>query len=47
MQKHEIILSAEQQLQIIQLPVKLRGLYITWLIGCDPYFTMSRETFYR
>jgi len=43
----DISLSAAQQLFIIKLPVRLRGTYITWLMGFDSYFLMSRETYYR
>jgi hypothetical protein len=42
-----VILSSEQQLFIVRLPCRLRGTYITWLLGFDPYFLMSRETYYR
>ncbi len=42
-----IILEPEEQLIIIRLPQNLRGTYITWRMGFDPYFLMSRETFYR
>jgi hypothetical protein len=44
---NNIVLTPEEQLIIIRLPVKLRGTYITWRMGVDPYFTMSRETYYR
>jgi dolichyl-phosphate-mannose--protein O-mannosyl transferase len=34
-----------QQLTFLRLPVKLRGTYVTWLMGYNPYFLMSRETY--
>lgn len=45
--KDNIILAPSEQLEIIKLPTILRGTYITWRMGFDPYFLMSRETFYR
>ena len=43
----EVILSTEQQLLLVRMPCRLRGTYISWLLGFDPYFLMSRETYYR
>lgn len=40
-------MTKDQQLQFLRLPVKLRGTYVTWLMGYNPYFLMSRETYYR
>ena len=45
--KTQVTLSIEQQLLIVRMPCRLRGTYITWLLGFDPYFLMSRETYYR
>ncbi len=42
-----VILTTEQQLLLVRMPCRLRGTYITWLLGFDPYFLMSRETYYR
>ncbi len=42
-----ITLTAEEVLFLIRLPLRLRGTWITWRTGFDPYFLMSRETFYR
>lgn len=36
-----------EQLLIARLPLSLRGTYITWRMGFNPYFMMSRETYYR
>ncbi len=47
MRKNELTITAEQQLFIIKLPSRLRGTYVTWLLGFNGYFTMSRETYYR
>lgn len=43
----KIVLTTEEQLFLIRLPLMLRGTWITWRMGFDPYFAMSRETFYR
>ena len=43
----EVTLTTEQQLLLVRMPCRLRGTYITWLLGFDPYFLMSRETYYR
>lgn len=40
-------LATEQQLLLVRMPCRLRGTYITWLLGFAPYFLMSRETYYR
>lgn len=40
-------MTKDQQLTFLRLPVKLRGTYVTWLMGYNPYFLMSRETYYR
>lgn len=40
-------MTASEQLLFLKLPVRLRGTYVTWLMGYNPYFLMSRETFYR
>lgn len=45
--KKNITLTPEEQLLIVRLPQRLRGTWITWKIGCNPYFLMSRETYYR
>ncbi len=42
-----VTLTTEQQLLLVRMPCRLRGTYITWLLGFDPYFLMSRETYYR
>lgn len=47
MLENEVVLSAEEQLKILRLPTKVRGTYVIWLMGFNPYFLMSRETFYR
>lgn len=47
MLKNDITLTTEEQLFLIRLPCRLRGTWITWKIGFDPYFLMSRETYYR
>lgn len=41
----EVTLDTEEQLFLIRLP--LRGTYITWRMGFEAYFLMSRETYYR
>ena len=41
-----VILTPEEQLFLIKLPCRLRGTWITWRLGFDPYFLMSRETYY-
>ena len=43
----DVTLTIEQQLLLVRMPCRLRGTYITWLLGFDPYFLMSRETYYR
>lgn len=43
----DIILTPEEQLFLVRLPCRLRGTWITWKVGFDPYFLMSRETYYR
>ncbi|VVT01090.1 Phage X family [Marinobacter salarius] len=40
-------MTKDEQLTFLRLPVKLRGTYVTWLMGYNPYFLMSRETYYR
>ena len=45
--KTNVTLTTEQQLLLVRMPCRLRGTYITWLLGFDPYFLMSRETYYR
>tara|TARA_R110000787_G_scaffold263032_2_gene368736 strand:+ start:4804 stop:5004 length:201 start_codon:yes stop_codon:yes gene_type:complete len=45
--RKSVALSAEEQLLIIKMPLRLRGTYITWRLGFEPYFLMSRETYYR
>lgn len=45
--KSDITLTAEEQLFLIRLPLRLRGTWITWRMGFDAYFLMSRETYYR
>lgn len=45
--KNEVTLTTEEQLFLLRLPCRLRGTWITWRIGFDPYFLMSRETYYR
>jgi hypothetical protein len=45
--KQQITLDTSQQLFIVRLPLRLRGTYITWLMGFECYFMMSRETYYR
>jgi len=47
MQNIEVNITPSEQLQIIKLPLTLRGTYITWRMGFNPYFLMSRETYYR
>jgi len=47
MGKADLVLTAEEQLLIIKMPLRLRGTYITWRCGIEPYFLMSRETYYR
>lgn len=42
-----VTLTTEQQLLLVRMPCRLRGTYITWLLGFDPYFHMRRETYYR
>ena len=43
----QFTMTKDQQLTFLRLPVKLRGTYVTWLMGYNPYFLMSRETYYR
>jgi hypothetical protein len=43
----DITLTTEEQLFLVKLPCRLRGTWITWRCGFDPYFLMSRETYYR
>ena len=43
----DIILTQEDQLFLVRLPTNLRGTWITWRLGFNPYFLMSRETYYR
>ncbi len=47
MQNNSVVIGEEEQLKIVKLPVNLRGTYITWRLGFNPYYLMSRETFYR
>lgn len=47
MSENRVTLPPSEQLQIIKLPLSLRGTYITWRMGFNPYFMMSRETYYR
>ncbi len=42
-----VTLTPEDQLFLIRLPCKLRGTWVTWKLGFNPYFLMSRETYYR
>ena len=44
---NEVTLTTEQQLLLGIMPCRLRGTYITWLLGFDPSFLISRETYYR
>ncbi len=37
----------ELRFKIACMPLTLRGTVLTWMIGLDPYFAMSRETYYR
>ena len=43
----DVILTPEDQLFLVRLPTNLRGTWITWRLGFNPYFLMSRETYYR
>ena len=45
--KNEVTLTTDEVLFLIRLPQRLRGTWITWRVGFDPYFLMSKETFYR
>ncbi len=47
MLNEDVVLTAEEQLFLVKLPCRLRGTWITWRLGFDPYFLMSRETYYR
>ena len=45
--KKAVTLTTDEQLFLVRLPCRLRGTWITWRLGFDPYFLMSRETYYR
>ena len=42
-----VVIGAEEQLFALRLPPRVRGTYLLWVMGYDPYFLMSRETYYR
>ena len=44
---NNIILTKKNQLFLVRLPCRLRGTWVTWKCGFNPYFLMSRETYYR
>lgn len=43
----KINITAEEIIMVGRMPLSLRGTWITWKLGFNPYFMMSRETFYR
>lgn len=47
MVNNPLILTPEDQLTLVRLPVNARGTWITWKIGVNPYFLSSRDTYYR
>ena len=47
MHENNVNIHPSEQLLIVRLPLTLRGTYITWRMGFNPYFLMSRETYYR
>lgn len=42
-----IKLTDKEIVQIARMPLRMRGTYITWRAGLEPYFLMSRETYQR
>lgn len=43
----KIEITDAEALQVARMPLRLRGTWITWRLGFNPYFMMSRETYYR
>lgn len=42
-----IKINEKLRLKIAYMPLRLRGTVLTWLMGFNPYFAMSRDTYYR
>lgn len=45
--KNNVVLSPREQLFFLRLPHGLRGTWMLWRMGMDPYHHMARQTFYR
>ena len=43
----DVTINESDQLRALKLPPRVRGTFLIYLMGYDPYFLMSRETFYR
>lgn len=44
--KKDVVLSPQDQLFLLRLPHNLRGTWMLWRLGIDPYHHMARQTFY-